>query len=60
VQRLCKAIGTYASKGGAWRRWIPPAARQARRLLAELRPPLRVLDAALAPLALAKPVEAAP
>ncbi len=33
VQRLCKAIGTYASKGDAWREWIAPAARQARRLL---------------------------
>jgi N-acetylmuramate 1-kinase len=55
VQRLCKAIGTYASKGGEWRRWIPPAARQARRLLRELRPPLPVLDAALAPLGLPAP-----
>jgi aminoglycoside/choline kinase family phosphotransferase len=32
VQRLCKAIGTYASKGGHWRAWIAPAARQAGRL----------------------------
>jgi aminoglycoside/choline kinase family phosphotransferase len=32
VQRLCKAIGTYASKGGHWARWIAPAARQAGRL----------------------------
>jgi len=55
VQRLCKAIGTYATKGDAWRRWIAPAARQARRLLAEQRPALRVLDAALAPLALERP-----
>lgn len=55
VQRLCKAIGTYASKGGAWRRWIPPAARQARRLLREVQPGLPVLDAALAPLALGVP-----
>ena len=52
VQRLCKAIGTYASKGGRWTESIGPAARQARRLLA--RGPLRlpVLQAALAPLAL--------
>jgi aminoglycoside/choline kinase family phosphotransferase len=59
VQRLVKAIGTYASKAaddtpsaGRWRQWIPPAARQARRLIrrGELRLP--VLDAALAPLAL--------
>lgn len=55
VQRLCKAIGTYASKGGAWRQWIAPAARQARRLLREVRPALPVLDAALAPLAVARP-----
>jgi aminoglycoside/choline kinase family phosphotransferase len=54
VQRLCKAIGTYASKGGEWRRWIAPAARQARRLLPQIQPPLHVLDAALAPLALAR------
>ncbi len=55
VQRLCKAIGTYAGKGGAWRAWIAPAARQARRLLREARPVLPVLDAALAPLAVARP-----
>jgi aminoglycoside/choline kinase family phosphotransferase len=55
VQRLCKAIGTYASKGGAWRQWIAPAARQARRLLREAGPPLPVLEAALAPLAVARP-----
>lgn len=55
VQRLCKAIGTYASRDAGWRRWIAPAARQARRLLREQRPPLPVLDAALAPLALVRP-----
>jgi len=55
VQRLCKAIGTYASKGGAWRQWIAPAARQARRLLREVQPPLPVLDAALGPLAVGRP-----
>jgi hypothetical protein len=60
VQRLCKAIGTYASKGGAWQRWIPPAARQARRLLGRWKPTLHVLDAALAPLALSRAAETAP
>ena len=55
VQRLCKAIGTYASKGEGWRRWIAPAARQARRLLRDVRPGLPVLDAALAPLSLTAP-----
>jgi hypothetical protein len=52
VQRLVKAIGTYAGKGGGWTRWIAPAARQARRLLGRDRLGLPVLDAALAGLAL--------
>lgn len=54
VQRLCKAIGTYATKGGTWRQWIAPAARQARRLLRDAQPALPVLEAALAPLAVAR------
>ncbi|HTE05140.1 MAG TPA: phosphotransferase [Planctomycetota bacterium] len=63
VQRLVKAIGTFASKAaeggpssaGPWRQWIAPAARQARRLIrrGELRLP--VLDAALGPLAVSAP-----
>ncbi len=63
VQRLVKAIGTYALKaaeGAApdarrWRQWITPAAKQARRLIrrGELRVP--VLDAALSTLALGAP-----
>lgn len=52
IQRLCKAIGTYASKGGAWRVWIAPAARQARRLIGRGDTRLPVLAAALAPLTL--------
>lgn len=52
VQRLVKAIGTYATKGGGWRRWIAPAARQARRLIARGALDLHVLDVALAGLAL--------
>jgi aminoglycoside/choline kinase family phosphotransferase len=56
VQRLCKAIGTYASKGSRWQASIGPAARQARRLIARSELRLPVLLAALAPLAL----EAAP
>ncbi|MHC5210251.1 MAG: phosphotransferase [Planctomycetota bacterium] len=55
VQRLVKAIGTYAGKGDAWRRWIAPAARQARRLIARDALPLPVLDASLAGLALVRP-----
>lgn len=50
VQRLCKALGTYASKGEAWTAFIAPAARQARRLLALHNLELPALDAALAPL----------
>jgi hypothetical protein len=55
VQRLVKAIGTYAGKGGEWRRWIAPAAAQARRLIARDALELRVLDAALAGLAVRRP-----
>ena len=57
VQRLCKAIGTYASHRGEWLAAIAPAARQARRLLARGELRLPVLQAALAPLAL-RPVAA--
>lgn len=53
VQRLAKAIGTYASKGESWRASIPPAARQARRLMPRTGLRLPVLDAALATLGLA-------
>ena len=35
VQRLAKAIGTFADKGGAWLTYIGPAAGQARRLIAK-------------------------
>lgn len=52
VQRLAKAIGTFAFKGGKWTGAIRPAARQARRLIAARELPLPVLDMALAPLAL--------
>ncbi len=51
VQRLAKAIGTYADKGGAWARFIAPAAKQARRLLAAHGLALPVLDLAFASLA---------
>jgi aminoglycoside/choline kinase family phosphotransferase len=54
VQRLCKAIGTYADKGGKWLPSITPAARQARRLLARDGLRLPVLDACLAALVLAR------
>jgi aminoglycoside/choline kinase family phosphotransferase len=54
VQRLVKAIGTYAGKGGDWQQWIAPAARQARRLVARDSLDLPVLDAALAGLALTR------
>jgi len=53
VQRLAKAIGTFAEKGGHWRRWIPPAARSARRLLARDGLDYPLLDLALSTLALA-------
>ncbi len=52
VQRLCKAIGTYAHAGGPWAACLAPAARQARRLLPRTGLVLHVLDAALVPLAL--------
>jgi len=53
VQRLAKAIGTFADKGGAWLRCIAPAARQARRLLAADERPWPMLDLAFASLAAA-------
>jgi hypothetical protein len=52
VQRLAKAIGTYASKGGDWRSSIAPAARQARRLMPQTGLRLPVLDVALATLSM--------
>ncbi len=55
VQRLCKAIGTFADKGAGWRGWIAPAARQARRLLERDALRMPVLDASLAALAVPAP-----
>ena len=55
VQRLCKAIGTFAWKGGAWRQWIAPAAREARRQIRRDALRLPVLDAALGSLAQCRP-----
>ncbi len=52
VQRLAKAIGTFTFKGGKWTTVIPPAARQARRLIAKHRLSVPVLDMALAPLSI--------
>jgi len=60
VQRLCKAIGTFASKGARWAPSIAPAARQARRLIEHGRLRLPVLHAALAPLTLRARAEGAP
>jgi hypothetical protein len=51
VQRLAKAIGTFADKGGAWAQFISPAARQARRLIARHGLKVPVLDLAFATLA---------
>ena len=51
VQRLAKAIGTFAEKGGAWRPFIGPAARQARRLLPQVGAPCPLIDLAFASLA---------
>ena len=50
VQRLAKAIGTFAEKGGAWIDSITPAAQQARRLLKRDELGLPMLDIALATL----------
>ena len=52
VQRLAKAIGTFAFKGGKWTTAVPPAARQARRLIAKHELGVPVLDMALAPLSI--------
>lgn len=51
VQRLAKAIGTFADKGGAWAKYIGPAARQARRLISQHALAVPVLDLAFATLA---------
>ena len=51
VQRLCKALGTYGEKGGAWRAYVPVAARQARRLIGRGGLRLPVLQASLGALA---------
>ncbi len=51
VQRLAKAIGTFAEKQGAWAQFIPPAAKQARRLLQLHGLKVPVLDLAFATLA---------
>ncbi len=50
VQRLAKAVGTYALHRGPWSRYIVPAARQARRLAARHDLALPTLDDALAEL----------
>lgn len=50
IQRLAKAIGTFADKGGDWQRWIVPAARQARRLVQRADLALPLLDLAFATL----------
>lgn len=61
VQRLAKAIGTFADKGGAWSAFIAPAARQARRLLARDGLDMPLLDLALNTLALpGRAAESAP
>jgi len=51
LQRLAKAIGTFADKGGQWSACITPAARQARRLLSRGELALPLLDLGLAALA---------
>jgi len=51
IQRLAKAIGTFADKGGQWARFIRPAAQQARRLIARDGLAVPVLDLAFATLA---------
>jgi aminoglycoside/choline kinase family phosphotransferase len=51
VQRLAKAMGTYAEKGARWRAHITPAARQARRLVDRDGLPLPLLKLAFATLA---------
>ncbi len=48
IQRLAKAIGTFADKGGHWRQWIAPAARQARKLIKDSELSLPLLDLAFA------------
>lgn len=53
IQRLAKAIGTFADKGGPWRRWIGPAARSARQLISRSELSLPLLDLAFATLAAA-------
>jgi hypothetical protein len=54
VQRLAKAIGTFADKGAAWSAFIAPAARQARRLIAKHDMKVPVLDLAFATLSAGK------
>lgn len=51
VQRLCKAMGTYADHGGAWGRLLAPTARQARRLLDRTGRRMPLLDLGLAAVA---------
>ena len=58
VQRLAKAIGTFADKGGPWIVNIAPAARQARRLIARDGLGLTMLDLALATLIARAPAAA--
>lgn len=58
VQRLAKAIGTFADKGGAWSRFLAPAARQARRLIGKHGLKVPVLDLAFATVAARSPAAA--
>ncbi|MFT7463504.1 MAG: aminoglycoside/choline kinase family phosphotransferase [Pseudohongiellaceae bacterium] len=48
IQRLAKAIGTFADKGEHWRQWITPAARTARKLITQSDLSLPLLDLAFA------------
>lgn len=52
VQRLVKACGTYAAKGEGWKRYLAPAAAQARRLMQRDALKLPLLDLALQSLGL--------
>lgn len=47
VQRLVKALGTFADKGGEWTRFLAPASIQARRLLGRSELNLPLLELAL-------------
>jgi hypothetical protein len=59
LQRLAKAIGTFADKGATWSAFIAPAARQARRLIAKHDIKVPVLDLAFATLSTSRRTSAA-